>query len=108
MLNLSFLYLYTLCHSDPRVTMRMRRFIARVTTECADPESFVRGVQLLRFFFQLMREERIETPLQRGHHRSANETPFKWRSAGVPILAKRGCCLGSFFIIFSGDPDQYY
>ena len=73
---------------------------------CADPESFVKGVQLLQRFFQLMREERIQTPLQRGHHRSANETPFKWRSAGVPNLAKRGCCLGSF-VIFR-DPDQYY
>ena len=35
-----------------------------------------------------MRGERIQIPLQAGHHRPASETSFKWRFAGVPMLAK--------------------
>ena len=35
-----------------------------------------------------------------GHHRPASETPFKWRFAGVPMMAQH-CWLGSF-VIFQG------
>ena len=33
-------------------------------------------------------EERIQIPLLAGHHRPAIETPFKWRYAGVPMMAQ--------------------
>ena len=46
---------------------------------CADPESFFRGVQL---FFQ------VHVPLKSGLHRPASETPFKWRFAGVQMMAQ--------------------
>ena len=38
-----------------------------------------------------------------GHHLPASETPFKWRFAGGPMVAK---WLGRF-VIFQGDPVQY-
>ena len=28
------------------------------------------------------------TPLYAGHHWPASETPFKWRFAGVPLMAQ--------------------
>ena len=55
---------------------------------CADPERFVRGGTALTTFYLLMRGGRIEIPLQAGHHRSARETPFKWRVAGGPMMAQ--------------------
>ena len=51
---------------------------------CADPE---RGPTLTTFFL-LMMGERIQTPLYAGHHWPASETPFKWRFAGVPLMAQ--------------------
>ena len=56
---------------------------------CADPESFFRGgPTFLRFFFKLIRGERIQIPLEMGHHRPASEAPFKWRFAGGPMVAQ--------------------
>ena len=31
---------------------------------------------------------RIQIPLKAGHHRLASETPFKWRFAGVLVMAQ--------------------
>ena len=39
------------------------------------------------FFFSSVRGGRIKIPLLEGHHRPASDTPFKWRVAGVPIMA---------------------
>ena len=52
---------------------------------CAIPERFFRGSPTF-FFFVL--DEVIQIPLKAGHHRSASETPFQWRSAGVPMMAQ--------------------
>ena len=54
-----------------------------------DPESFVRGGQILKtfFLFGLMRGGRIQIPILAGHQRLASETPFKWRFAGGPMMA---------------------
>ena len=49
------------------------------------------GVQLLSVFFvffSLMRGGRIKIPCLVGHHLPVSETPFKWRFAGRPIMAK--------------------
>ena len=47
------------------------------------------GVQLTdNFLFWLMRLERTQIPLEAGHHRPNSETPFKWRFAGVTMMAK--------------------
>ena len=57
---------------------------------CAEPESFVRGVPTLTFFFvfiSLKSEGTIQIPLLAGHQRPASETPFKWRFAGGPTMA---------------------
>ena len=56
---------------------------------CADPESFVRGGATLTFFIFPFRGERIHISLNAGHHRPASEAPFKWRFAGVPMMAQR-------------------
>ena len=63
----------------------------------SDPESFVRGGPII---FQSMRGVRVKIPLSAGHHRLASKTPFKWRFAVVPMMAK--CRFGSF-IIFRGS-----
>ena len=58
---------------------------------CADPESFARGgpTRTTFFFvFFLIRGKRSEIALKVGHHQPASETPFKWRYAGVPMMAK--------------------
>ena len=55
-----------------------------ITNACANPESFVRGGPTWQSFF-LVYEGREDTA---GHHRPASETPFKWRFAGVPMMAK--------------------
>ena len=57
---------------------------------CADLEGFVRGGSNSKTVFLLV-DEGIEDPisLQMGHHRPAIETPFKWRFAGMPIMAKK-------------------
>ena len=49
------------------------------TKSCADPESFVRGGPTLTFLDDDGRE---------GHHPPSSETPFKWRFAGVPMMAQ--------------------
>ena len=54
---------------------------------CADPESFLRGVQLFFSFFLVY--DWIQIPLKSGHHRPASETPLKWCFAGVPMMAFR-------------------
>ena len=55
---------------------------------CAYPESFVRGgPYLTTFFLSLMRGRRITILPSAGHIRSASKTPFKWRFAGVPMMA---------------------
>ena len=41
------------------------------------------------FLFSFFRGERIHTSLKAGHHRPASEAPFKWRFAGVPMMAQR-------------------
>ena len=53
---------------------------------CADLENFVRGGQILTALFLV--DERIQIPLDAGQHWPANETPFKWRFAGVPMMAQ--------------------
>ena len=53
------------------------------TISCADPESFFRGGPT--FFLD---NEWIKIPLKSGHHRPASETPFKWRFAGVAMMAQ--------------------
>ena len=40
------------------------------------------------FFSCLMRGGRFQIPLLAGHQRPASETPFKWRFAGGPMMAK--------------------
>ena len=42
-----------------------------------------------------------QIPLYADHHRPALETPFKWRFAGMPIMARPNidCWLGSFAIL---------
>ena len=59
-------------------------FIMLNTELCADPASFVRGGPTLSCFFFV--DEGIFIPLKAGHHQPTNETPFKWRLAGGPIL----------------------
>ena len=60
------------------------------TTTCADPESIVlEGPTLTTFFFFWFNGGGIiQIPLLAGPLRSASETPFKWRDAGVPIMAQ--------------------
>ena len=36
----------------------------------------------------LLINEWIQIPLQSDHHRSASETPFKWRFAGMPMITQ--------------------
>ena len=61
------------------------RIDARHSLTCADPESFFqRGPT----FFLFLVDEGIQIPLKAGQHRPASETPYKWRFAGVPIMAK--------------------
>ena len=59
---------------------------------CAVPESFVRGgptLTTLFFFFRFfLRGERNEVALKAGIHRPSSETPFKWRFAGIPMMAQ--------------------
>ena len=66
------------------VNMRTHARIQKVLSE---------GVQLCNsdnvFFFSFFRGERIEISLKSGHRRPASETPFKWRFAGVPMMAQR-------------------
>ena len=59
-----------------------RLFSQQIT--CADPESFVRGGPTLIKFF-LVYEGRDDPA---DHHRPASEMPFKWRFAGVPMMAQ--------------------
>ena len=40
------------------------------------------------FLFSLMSGGRIQMPLLAGHQRPASETPFKWRFAGVTMMAQ--------------------
>ena len=51
----------------------------------ADQDFFSEGVQL---FFLFLVNEWIQIPLKSGHHRPASETPFKWRFAGVQMMAQ--------------------
>ena len=52
---------------------------------------YMRGTRkfcLGQFFFSwLIRGGRIKVPLLAGHHWTASERPFKWRFAGVPMMA---------------------
>ena len=52
---------------------------SRALHACADPEHFVRGGS-----------ERTEMPLKMDHHRPINETPLKWRFAGVSMAHLNG------------------
>ena len=53
---------------------------------------FVRGGPTLTTFFVWFFSDneggRIYIPLKVGHHRLASETPFKWRFAGGPMMAR--------------------
>ena len=40
------------------------------------------------FFLSLTGGGRINVSLLASHHRPASETPFKWRFAGVPMMAQ--------------------
>ena len=46
------------------------------------------GKSLTPVFLLLMRVDRIKILLKVGHHWPASETPFKWRLAGWPMMAK--------------------
>ena len=46
---------------------------------------FSEGVQLSSFFFV---DNWIQIPLKWGHRRPASETTFKWRFAGVQMMAQ--------------------
>ena len=54
---------------------------------CADPESFARGGPTLTTFFSVFDEGKVDA-LKTSHHRSASETPFKWRFADGPMRAQ--------------------
>ena len=57
------------------------RLLHRTSYPCAGPESFFSdGVHLEVLFIQI--------PIKPGHHRTASETPFKWRFAGMPLMAQ--------------------
>ena len=68
--------------------MSMRRGIY----PCTDPERFDRGGPTLTTFFVVVflvdegREDPNTTKV--GHHRPASETSFKWRFAGLPMMAQ--------------------
>ena len=58
---------------------------------CADPVSFVRGIQLCNsevFSFLFFGSERIQISLKAGHDQPASKTSFKWRFAGVPMMTQ--------------------
>ena len=59
------------------------------------------NVLLIFLYFFVLIDQGILIPLQSGHHRSASETPFKWRFAGVPMMVNIECWLGRF-VIFQG------
>ena len=40
------------------------------------------------FFVFFLVNEWIQIPLKSGHHRPASDTPFKWRFAGVAMMAQ--------------------
>ena len=77
---------------------------------CADPEKIVRGPTLtfFLFFFSFLVDEGREDPY------TSISGPFKWRSAGVPVMAQHGmlawqlcdtvqyCCETLYFVIFRG------
>ena len=71
---------------------------------CADQK--VRGGATLTTFIFLVwwGEEKIQIQLLAGYHRSASETPFKWRFAGVPMMAQLEFWLGSFVILRGSGP----
>ena len=49
-------------------------------------EVFSGGGSNFEIFFQV--NEWIQIPQKLDHHRPASETPFKWRFAGVPMMAQ--------------------
>ena len=46
-----------------------------------------RGSNFDNFFFVVLGDEMIKIALKAGHHWPASETPFKWRFAGVSMMA---------------------
>ena len=68
----------TSCFTGSYCMRRSRRFYQRGSN--IDVFFFI-------YFFDLMRGDMIQITLKPGHHRSASETPFKWRFAGVSMMA---------------------
>ena len=70
--------------------------VVLIQSSCTDPESFVREGPTMTFFILLflVDEGRTEDPyyhlkhLKAGHHRPTSETPFKWRFASRPLIAR--------------------
>ena len=60
----------------------------QIALSSADPESFVRGGPALTFFFFLVYEGRDDQNTTKVDHHRASETLFKWRFAGVPMMAQ--------------------
>ena len=52
------------------------------TIQARFQKAFTDGVQLF------LVNEWILVPLKSDHHRPASKTPFKWRFAGVPMMAQ--------------------
>ena len=50
-------------------------------------------------FFLVDEGREDQNTIIRGYHRPASETPFKWRFAGMPMMAQL-----SSFMIFQGIP----
>ena len=68
------------------------RTLLDLSSTSADPENFVKGVQLRQLFFylfisKLKRGRRIQIPILGCHHRPTSETPFKLRFAGVLMIS---------------------
>ena len=70
------------------LTLTQRCVTVGTFNPCADPESFVRGWGGATVTFFVVDEGRIQIALSAGHHRPASETPFKWRFAGVLVMAQ--------------------
>ena len=98
--------------------MRTHARIQKVLSEGSNSDNV-----FFPFFF---RGEMIQISLKSGHHRHPSETPFKWRFAGVPMMALMAFRWGADEMAFrwgaddgptlnaglvtlriSGDPVQY-
>ena len=66
----------------------MRHTYARIQKILARGGPTLTSFFLYFYFIILMRGKRIQIALNAGHHLPASETPFKWLSAGGPMIAQ--------------------